>query len=350
MRDPAELAAAYIAIPSPTGAEEELRARVASDLAAGGLVVHHVAGCVVAESHPGVEGATALVAHLDTVPGELAVKVTPTELAGRGAVDSKGGLAVAVALATSEPRVPVVLVAYPGEEGPLVTNGLAALRAQRPELLRAGRGVLLEPTGGFVELGCQGVLKLRLRLAGRRSHVARAWIGRNAITRLARVLGAIERLERREPQLEGVRYREAVEPVGVRGGLAWNVVPDEAILEVAYRFAPDRSPEEASAALRAVLDDVLEPDDVVEVVEAVPGARSDVHAFEGLVRSAFGVRAKLGWTDVAQLAAAGIPAVNFGPGDPELAHTDAEVVEVAELRFVAQTLWRWLHEGPARQG
>jgi len=343
VRDPAELAAVYLAIDSPTGEEAELRARVARDLGDGGLTVLEVAGCIVARNHDGDPAATVLAGHLDTVPGSLPRSVGELELRGRGAVDMKGGLAVAVAVASSAPQVPVTVVAYPGEEGPLAGNGLWHLRAAAPALLGARRGVLLEPTGGFVELGCQGVLKVRLRLAGVRAHVARPWMGTNAIARLGSVLAALESLERREPALGPVRYREAIEVVGVRGGVAWNVVPDAAELDVVYRFAPDLDAQAATSRLLDHLDRVLGTEDHVEVIEAVDGAESQVAGFEGLLQGAFGVRAKLGWTDVAQLVAAGVPAVNFGPGDPELAHSDDEVVEVAELRFVAQALWRWLH-------
>jgi len=343
VRDPAALAARYLAIDSPTGEEEALAAAVAEDLSAGGPRPELVEGCVVWRNHDGDPRATLLAGHLDTVSGVLPREAPEGQLAGRGAVDMKGGLAVAVALASSGPGVPLTVVAYPGEEGPLAGSGLARLRTARPELLAAHRGVLLEPTGGFVELGCQGVVRARVHCAGRRAHVARAWMGENAIAHLAPVLERLGALERREPIVGGVRYREAIEPVGVRGGIAGNVVPDAAVLELSYRFAPDIGPQDAVARLEAALAEVLSPGERLEVTEAVSGATSDPALFDGLIGGAFGVRAKLGWTDVAQLAWVGVPAVNFGPGDPELAHTDREVVEVAEVRFCAQALWRWLH-------
>ncbi|ACU53615.1 peptidase M20 [Acidimicrobium ferrooxidans DSM 10331] len=343
MRDPVELAAAYLEVPSVTGDEAALARLVGEHLDAAGLRVEVVAGCVVARNHGGDSSATLLVGHLDTVPGELPVAVDELVLRGRGAVDMKAGLAVAVALACSEPSVPVTVVAYPGEEGPITGNGLAHLVAERPELLAGARGVLLEPTGGFLELGCQGVVRATLRLRGRRAHVARAWMGRNAIDRVGEALGTLRALERREPQIGPVRYREAIEVVGVRGGVAWNVVPDLVEIDVSYRFAPDLDAARARQRLEEAVRPVMDDGDDLEVAEAVPGAVSDLGRFGALRSGAFGVRAKLGWTDVAQLVAAGVPAVNFGPGDPELAHTDQEMVEVAEVRHVAQALWRWLH-------
>jgi succinyl-diaminopimelate desuccinylase len=215
--------------------------------------------------------------------------------------------------------------------------------------LEADVALLGEPTDAVIEAGCQGTMRLRVTLLGERAHTARPWMGRNAVHRLGRLLAAVEAHPAREPVIDGCRFREALSAVRVEGGVAGNVVPDRAIVELNHRFAPDRSPDEAEAAVRAVLAPVLEDGDVVEVVDLADGAAPalDHPVLAALVaRNDLPVRAKLGWTDVARFAAAGIPATNFGPGDATIAHTADERVERAPIEACFAALDDLLRAGP----
>jgi succinyl-diaminopimelate desuccinylase len=257
----------------------------------------------------------------------------------------KGGLAVLCELARSvaEPAVDVTYVFYVCEEVSQRDNGLVHLLERRPELLAGDAAILGEPTGAVVEAGCQGTMRARVTLAGERAHTARPWMGRNAVHRLAPVLELLTRYDGRRPVIDGCEYREALQAVRVEGGVAGNVVPDRAVLDVNHRFAPDRSAEEAWEALRVMLAPALDPSlgDGVELVEANAAAAPALdHPLLAALVEQVGQppRAKLGWTDVSFFASHGIPAANFGPGDPTLAHTAAERVERGELESVYAVL------------
>ncbi len=186
----------------------------------------------------------------------------------------KGGLAVMVELArtVTEPTVDATFVFYAREEIAAAASGLLELAAERPDLLAGDAALLGEPTSAQIEAGCQGTMRLRVTVAGKRSHSARPWMGRNAIHRAARVVDAVAASEERQPVIEGCRYREALQVVGIEGGVAPNVVPDHAELTINHRFAPDRTAAEAEAHVRQVLADVLDDGDALEVVDAAAGA------------------------------------------------------------------------------
>jgi succinyl-diaminopimelate desuccinylase len=257
----------------------------------------------------------------------------------------KWGLAVLLdlALSVAEPAVDTTYLFYTGEEVERRYNGLSHLVAEKPALLAADAAVLAEPTGGLVEAGCQGTMRVEVTLTGRRAHTARPWAGVNAIHRLAPVLGVLGAYRPRRVVLDGCEYTEQFQAVAVRGGVAGNVVPDEAVITLNLRFAPDRDVAGAEAEIHRLLDDVLDAaaGDRVLVVDAQAGAPPglDHPLLSGLV-AATGQppRAKLGWTDVATMAEAGLPAANFGPGDPLLAHTPDEHVSRAELSSVSDAL------------
>jgi succinyl-diaminopimelate desuccinylase len=256
---------------------------------------------------------------------------------GCGAADMKGGLAVMLELATgiAEPAVDVTYVFYAGEEVAAEHNGLGHLFDARPELLAGDVALLGEPTAGALEAGCQGTMRVEVALRGSRAHTARPWTGRNAIHRLGPLLTELEqRQDWRRVVVEGCEYREAVSAVRVAGGVAGNVVPDEVVLTLNHRFAPDRTPEEAEVVLRDALAGHLDDGDSWVLVDAAAGAAPGLShpLLEALVaRNALEVRAKLGWTDVARFAAHGVPASNFGPGDSLLAHTPGEWVSRVQL-------------------
>jgi succinyl-diaminopimelate desuccinylase len=274
-----------------------------------------------------------LAGHTDTVPanGNAVGRIEGDVLWGVGSTDMKAGLAVMLELARTvvEPAVELTYVFYAGEEVADVHNGLGHLFRDRPELLEADVALLGEPTDAVIEAGCQGTMRVEIVLRGARAHTARPWMGRNAIHRLGRVIAAVEAWPGRRPVIDGCEFREAVQAVAVRGGVAANVVPDEASVTLNHRFAPDRTPAEAEATLRELVGPYLDEGDSFEVVDLASAAAPslDHPVLRALIeRNQLPVRSKLGWTDVARFAERGIPAANFGPGDATIAHTAGEWV------------------------
>jgi succinyl-diaminopimelate desuccinylase len=341
--------AELVAIPSPSHGETAIADHIAARLAATPwLEVARVGDNVVARSADGGAGRLILAGHLDTVPanGNETPRRRADVLWGLGTADMKGGLAVMLELAgaPAPPPVGVTFVFYVAEEVARRHNGLLTLAAERPDLLAGDAAILGEPTGAVVEAGCQGVLKLDVTLGGARAHTARPWMGVNAVHRLGPVLDLVAAWPGRRPVIDGCEYREALQAVGVAGGVAGNVVPDLARLSLSHRFAPDRSAADAETAVRALLAPaLLGATDHVEVTDAAPGAAPGLDHPQ-LARLVYETgappRAKLGWTDVAFFAERGIPAVNFGPGDPELAHTAGERVTGSELDAALGALQR----------
>ncbi|MCY3925785.1 MAG: succinyl-diaminopimelate desuccinylase [bacterium] len=338
------LTAELVAIPSVSGAEGPIADRVQEWCAAcGWLETSRIGHNVVARTALGRPQRLLIAGHLDTVPpnGNAEPRLDGDRVAGLGAADMKGGLAVMMALAAcaARPSVDVTYVWYAAEEIAREHSGLLEVAAARPDLLEADAAVLGEPTGAAPEAGCQGTMHLRVTLRGERAHTARPWMGRNAVHRLADVLGALASYEPRRPVIDGCAYAEALVATGVSGGVAGNVVPDEAVLAVNHRFAPDRTPTEAAEAVGALLAAHLEGGDSLEVTETAPAAapQLDHPLLAAIVRAGGGagaVRAKLGWTDAAFFAARGVPALNFGPGRSELAHTAGEYVSRGALEAV----------------
>ncbi len=311
------------------------------------LAVDRVGHNVVARTTLGRQSRLLIAGHLDTVPpveGNEEPRVEDGTLYGLGAVDMKGGLAVMLYLAGSlpDPTVDVTWCFYACEEVSQRHSGLGRLWRERPELMVATAAVLCEPTGGAVEAGCQGTLRVRLELAGRRAHTARPASGRNAIHRMAPVLAAAAGYQSRHVHIDGCAYVEQVQVVEVEGGVAANVVPDRASMVVNHRFAPDRLAIEAESALAEMLvPDGIEPGDRWELTDASEGAPPSLGEplLARLVAdSGVPPRAKQGWTDVAACWARGLPAANFGPGDPHLAHTPGEHVDAGELEQVSTVL------------
>lgn len=286
--------------------------------------------------------------HLDTVPGDpRAAVMEGNELIGLGACDMKGSLAVMLALALDEtPRsVEVTWIFYAREEISRKESGLVELIELRPDLLRGDVAILAEPTAGAVEAGCQGTLRVRVDMAGRRAHTARPFAGRNAIHRVAEVISRVAHYEPRTVVLDGVEYAEQLQVVFVEGGVAANVVPDAATITINHRVAPDRSPEEAVAWLRSYLDDLMVEGDAFSVLDWAPSAQpmlshERLNALVALTSRP--ARAKWGWTDVATFQELAIPATNFGAGDPLLAHRSDEKITGDELEAFETVLRAWL--------
>jgi len=312
------------------------------------LDVERIGDNVVART-TGLHATRLLVAgHTDTVPGDpTRSRVDGEVLRGLGACDMKGSLAVMLELAT-EPTVrpvEVTWVFYAREEISRGESGLLEIAQLRPDLLEAQAAVLAEPTGGVVEAGCQGTLRVSVELAGARAHTARPFAGRNALHRLGHLLHRVAAYEPRTASIDGVDFVEQLQAVSVGGGVAPNVVPDLATCTLNHRVAPDRTKDEAFAWLRGYLGDCVEPDDILEVADWAPSALPSLtnERLKSLADlSGQRARGKMGWTDVATFAELGVPATNFGAGDPLVAHHDDEHVTRGELDEFARVLGRWL--------
>ena len=289
-----------------------------------------------------------LAGHLDTVPiaanlptrlegeGEEAV------LVGRGTADMKGGVAVQlkVAAALAAPSRDLTFVFYDNEEVEADRNGLGRVARSLPDWLTGDLAVLLEPTAAGIEGGCNGTLRVEVTTRGVAAHSARAWRGRNAIHEAGRVLARLQAYQPREVEVEGLVFREGLNAVAISGGIAGNVIPDECRVLVNYRFAPDK---DLATATRHAREEFAGYE--VAVVDGADGARPGLdRPAAAAFAAAIGAvpSAKYGWTDVARFSALGIPALNFGPGDPSVAHADDEHVPVAQLRACEQALLTWL--------
>jgi succinyl-diaminopimelate desuccinylase len=299
---------------------------------------------VVARTELGRPERVVIAGHLDTVPvhDNLPARREGGLLHGLGTCDMKGGDAVILRLAATvpEPNRDVTYILYEGEEIEAEFNGLRLLGLSDPELMAADFAILMEPSGAIVEAGCQGTMRVDVRTVGERAHSARSWKGVNAIHGAADVLNRLNSFEPRRPVIDGLEYREGLNAVFISGGVAGNVLPDECVVTVNYRFAPDRSEVEAEKFLREFFDDYE-----VTVTDSAPGAVPGLGlpAARAFVEAVGGeVRPKFGWTDVARFSALGVPAVNFGPGDPMLAHKQEEHVPIAHIETCERELRRWL--------
>ena len=347
--DAVDLTAALVDIESVSGNEAPLAGEVEAVLAAlPALTVERDGNVVLARTDLGRPQRIVLAGHLDTVPvaGNLPSRRDGARLFGCGTSDMKSGVAVmlrvahAIGTGALTPRADVSWVAYDCEEVEAARNGLGRLARERPEALRGDLAVLLEPTSGLVEGGCQGTMRAVVRTEGVRAHSARSWLGRNAIHAAGDVLRRLAEYRARVVELDGLEFREGLNAVAISGGVAGNVIPDECRVTVNYRFAPDRSVADAQAHLHEVFTGYA-----VEVVDAAPSARPGLDApLAAEFAAAVGQRprAKLGWTDVARFAELGIPALNFGPGDPDLAHKPEESVDVALIGATEAALLRFL--------
>ncbi|MGY1604958.1 succinyl-diaminopimelate desuccinylase [Geodermatophilus sp. SYSU D00815] len=352
--DVLELTRALVDIPSVSGTEQVLADAVEAALRdLGGLEVERVGDAVLARTNLGRPTRVVLAGHLDTVPiaDNLPSRLADGLLHGCGTSDMKAGDAVMLRLAArfgvagAEPAHDLTFVFYDNEEVESARNGLGRVARERRGWLYGDLAVLLEPTDGEIEAGCQGTLRAVLQVPGRRAHSARSWLGTNAIHGAAPVLATLAAYRAREVEIDGCTYREGLNAVRIEGGVAGNVVPDVCRVTVNFRYAPDRDEDAAEAHVREVFADALAAGASLEVVDnaggALPGlAEPAAAAFVAAVGRP--ARAKLGWTDVARFAAFGIPAVNYGPGDPQLAHTREEHVRVDALQPAEDALTAYL--------
>lgn len=343
--DPVKLTRALVDIESVSRDEKVIADCVEEVLrSAGHLRVDRLGNTVMARTDLGRGQRIVLAGHLDTVPINKNFPSTVVDdlIFGCGTSDMKSGVALALHIAATlpDPAHDITFLFYEAEEIEARYNGLYLVSQERPDWLRADFAILLEPTYGVVEAGCQGTLRAMIRTHGRRAHTARAWRGVNAIHAAGEVLRRLADYRPRAVTIDGCTYREGLNAVRISGGVAGNVVPDECEIEVNLRFAPDRTEKQAVEHVQEVFDGFD-----VEVTDSAPGAMPGLTAQvarDFLTAIGAEPNAKLGWTDVARFASLGIPALNYGPGDPSLAHAPDEHVEIGKIRDGAATLHRWL--------
>ncbi|MGN5731640.1 succinyl-diaminopimelate desuccinylase [Arthrobacter psychrochitiniphilus] len=349
--DVAALTAALMNIESVSGREKTLADAVEAALRLlPHLSITRNGDAIVARTELGLAERIILAGHLDTVPLPTATGSRGTVpsswdgevLYGRGATDMKGGVAVQLALAArlSAPSKDLTFIFYDHEEVAAAKSGLGRLVLENRELLNADFGILLEPTNGTVEGGCNGTIRFEATTRGLAAHSARAWMGENAIHAAAPILARLAAYEPATVNVDGLDYRESMNAVKIHGGTAGNVIPDGCVVEINYRFAPDKTPAQAQAHVRELLGGFE-----LVCTDSSAGARPGLNAPAAASFVAAVGREplpKYGWTDVARLSEMGIPAVNFGPGDALLAHSDNEHVHAEAIRECLAALTRWL--------
>jgi len=347
--DPVRLLRALIDIESVSGNEAEIAAAIDAALRPQQhLTVVRDGNVVIARTELGRTSRVVIAGHIDTVPvaDNLPSRVSGTGkdmlVWGRGACDMKGGVAVqlSAAAALKRPERDITWVFYDCEEVEASRNGLERIARDHPDYLAGDFAVLCEPSNSGVEGGCQGTMRIEVRLRGVAAHAARPWMGHNAVHDAAGVLQRLADYVPAEVEVDGLRYREGLNAVRINGGIAGNIIPNQCDIEINYRFAPDKSEEDAKAEVRRVLGDFP-----MEITDVASGARPglDLPEAKEFVAVVGGEpSAKFGWTDVARFSAMGVPAVNFGPGNPSKAHADDEFCPAAEVVACRDALVRWL--------
>ncbi|MBA2465527.1 MAG: succinyl-diaminopimelate desuccinylase [Nocardioidaceae bacterium] len=348
-KDAAQLTEDLVNIESVSGNEDAIADAVEHALTGlNHLTVQRFGNTLVARTDQGRAERVVIAGHLDTVPlnhNLPARRDDAGNLHGLGTCDMKGGVAIALRTAAAMPVTnrDITYLFYECEEVEAERNGLFLLSQSHPELLEADFAILMEPSDAVVEAGCQGTMRVDVVTRGERAHSARSWKGVNAIHGAGEVLARLTAYEPRRPVIDGLEFHEGLNAVFISGGVAGNVLPDECVVSVNYRFAPDRSEDDAAEHMREVFDgfDITVSDSAPAAMPglSVPAAAAFVEAVGGTVNP------KFGWTDVARFSVLGVPAVNFGPGDPHLAHKQEENVPVAHLEAVERQLRAWLGEG-----
>ena len=308
------------------------------------LKVSRISNSIIAQTNFGANQRVVIAGHLDTVPANnnFPGKKTSTEVIGLGSVDMKSGIAAALKLAAAltNAKYDVTYLFYESEEIETKYNGLELITKQAKDLLNCDFAILMEPTNGIIEVGCQGTLRFQVSARGTRSHSARWWNGENAIHALTPVLEILNSYKSREPIIDGHKFREGLQAVKINGGVAGNVVPDEVTMTINHRFAPDTTPAEAEENMKKLFKDFNFQ--LLDVASGAPTGLNNELIKDFVSKIGTAIAPKFGWTDVARFAAAGIPAINFGPGDPNLAHHPDEAVKIKQIEDVFASLKDWL--------
>lgn len=353
------LAAQLIDLPSVSGSEQHIADAVETALAVHRhLELTRDGDAIVARTNTGMPERVIIAGHLDTVPLKDNVphqfRDEGKTLWGRGSVDMKAGVAIMLSLAATltNPSRDVTWIFYDHEEVEEHKSGLGRLVRNHPELVTGDFAVLCEPSSGVIEGGCQGVLRADVTFDGLAAHSARGWKGSNAIHMAADLLERLATVQPKQMTVDGLKYRQGLNAVGISGGIAGNVIPDVCVVTIDFRFAPALSLDDAKVWISELLADIYDDTGIapgIDWVDESPPARPGLTAplareFVEVVQAINGSRprAKLGWTDVARFGALGIPAVNYGPGDPELAHTDNESCPVSDIYQCHAGLKAWL--------
>lgn len=343
--DAVELTRALCDIPSVSGGEAACADAIEVFLrACPHLTVDRDGNALVARTHLGRAQRVIVAGHIDTVPVNVNLPTVTADgiIRGRGTVDMKAGVAVALTLARdlTEPVYDMTWIFYDNEEVDASLNGLGRLTRHHPEWVSGDFAILGEPSNAVIEGGCNGTLRATITTRGKRAHSARSWMGDNAIHSASVILDRLAAYVPDTVSVDGLEYREGLNAVHIEGGIAGNVIPDECVVTVNYRFAPSRSETEAAALVADLF-----PEFEVSITDSAAGARPGA---EGLLAQSFAaavggtIAPKLGWTDVARFSSLGIPAVNFGPGDPALAHADDERVSISDIESCERGLRLWL--------
>ncbi|MBU7599223.1 succinyl-diaminopimelate desuccinylase [Streptomyces sp. P38-E01] len=348
-QDAALLTAQLVDFPSVSGEEKALADAIETALRQlDHLEILRHGNNVLARTRLGHPERVVLAGHIDTVPiaGNVPSRLDEDgTLWGCGTSDMKSGVAVQLRIAATvtEPNRDLTFVFYDNEEVEAHRNGLGHIARDLPDWMAGDFAVLLEPSSGEVEGGCQGTLRVLLRTVGQRAHSARSWMGENAVHAAAPILNRLAAYEPRRVVIDGLEYREGLNAVRIGGGVAGNVIPDECVVTVNYRYAPDLGEEQALAHVREVFADCGVKELVVDDHSgaALPGLG---HPAAAAFMAAVGgtPQPKFGWTDVSRFSALGVPAVNYGPGEPSLAHRVDERVDTAKILHCEERLRSWL--------
>jgi succinyl-diaminopimelate desuccinylase len=298
----------------------------------------------VARTELGRDERIVIAGHLDTVPlnDNLPSRRADGRIHGLGRLRHEGRRSGRAPAGGHDDRADrdVTYVFYDCEEVEEERNGLGPARGVRPRpadgRVRGGDGAVQRGR----EAGCQGTMRIDVTTRGERAHSARSWMGSNAIHAAGAVLDRLAAYRPRRVEIDGLEYREGLNAVGISGGVAGNVVPDRCTVTVNYRFAPNRSEAAAEEHLREVFDGFE-----LAVTDSSPGGLPGLErpAAAAFVTAVGGEpQPKFGWTDVARFTRLGVPAVNYGPGDPLLAHKQEEFVPEADIEQCEQRLRTWL--------
>jgi succinyl-diaminopimelate desuccinylase len=330
-------------VPSESRDEATLAAHVLGVLRDGGVDVRDAGdSCILAGvTARGERPFVLLTGHLDTVPaqGNRPGRRDADAVHGLGAADMKGAVAVMLELALARPATTLDLgyVLFPREELPFGESALTPLLEREPGLREADLVVVMEPTANAIHAGCLGNVNATWTFHGRSGHSARPWLADNAIHRAAEGIRAVAQVEPIPHDFDGLRFTEVVSVTRIASGIAGNVIPGEAVATVNYRYAPGRSAADAETWLR----DLCDPYGTLVIEGNAPSAPVAVGnplAQRLIATGDLAVEAKQAWTPVAEFAAAGVDAVNFGPGDPAQAHAREEHVGIDALVRCYETL------------
>ena len=308
------------------------------------LKLTRVNNSLVAQTSFGNKQRVVIAGHIDTVPANnnFPGKINNSEVVGLGSVDMKSGIAVALKLASeiTSSNFDITYLFYESEEIETKFNGLELITKQQKDLLNCDFAILMEPTNGILEVGCQGSLRFEVSTSGKRSHSARWWNGENAIHKTNKILEILNNYKSREPEIDGYKFREGLQAVKINGGIAGNVIPDSVSVSINHRFAPDTSIDQATTNMKNLFKDFNFL--LVDAANAAPTGLSNPVIKDFVSSIGKSIAPKFGWTDVARFASNGIPAINFGPGDPNLAHHPDEKVLISQINDVYESLKKWL--------